>query len=211
VTPSLDPRLLEGVEAVSFDLDGTLYSLPAMRRALRGLTLRRAWRPLRAYRELSHLLRARAEFQRARDEAGGDLSPREELRANFERRTELERRWWIPAIAKVGPRPGLIQVLDALRERALPLVVCSDHAGEEKLEALGLSGRFQAALSGEALGAIKPDPRVLQAASDLLRVAPSALLHVGDREDTDGEAARALGVRCWIVPPEGPLSFGGRG
>lgn len=210
MTPSLDPRLLEGVEAVSFDLDGTLYSLPAMRRALRGFVLRRAWRPLKTYHELNHLLRARAEFQRAR-EAGGDLSTRAELRATFERRTELERRWWIPAIAKVGPRPGLIQVLDALRERALPLVVCSDHAGEEKLEALGLADRFQAALSGEALGAIKPDPRVLQAAVDLLGVAPSALLHVGDREDTDGEAARALGVRCWIVPPEGPLSFGGRG
>ncbi len=195
---------LAGVKAISFDLDGTLYELPAMRRALRGLALGRALRPRRTYRELRYLLQARAKFKRAR-EGGGDLAPFPELEAEFAQRAELEARWWIPAIAAVGPRQGLVEVLDALALRDLRLVVCSDHAGEDKLAALGLQGRFEAALSGEALGAIKPDPRVLQAALDRLQLEPSELLHVGDREDTDGEAARALGTRLWIVPAKGPL------
>jgi len=206
MSPSLSARLLEGVKGVSFDLDGTLYELPAMRRALRRLALRRSLRPLRTYEELRHLLDARAEFQRAR-ESGGELAPFPQLRADFERRRELESRWWTPAIAKVGPRQGVPALLEALSQRGLPLVVCSDHAGEAKLAALGLESRFEVALSGEALGAIKPDARVLQAALDHLDLAPQELLHIGDREDTDGEAGRALGVRLWIVPPTGAIGL----
>jgi putative hydrolase of the HAD superfamily len=206
VSGALSPALLEGVRAVSFDLDGTLYELPGMRRAVRRLALRRAWRPWRTWSELRILLQARAEFQRVR-EAGGDLAAESSLREGQARRSELEARWWIPAIAEVGPRPGLVSLLDALAQRGLPLVVCSDHAGQAKLAALGLEGHFEAALAGEALGALKPDPRVLQAALDRLDLEPGALLHIGDREDTDGEAARALGARVWIVPAEGPISL----
>lgn len=208
MTPVLDPSALEGIQALSFDLDGTLYELPALRRAVRNLALRRCLSPLRTYRELRSLLRDRAEFQRAR-EAGGELAPFPGLAERFETRTELEERWWLPGIASVGPRAGVLELLDAAAARGLRLVVCSDHAGEEKLEALGL-GHFERAFSGEALGAIKPDPRVLEAALEHLGLEPSQLLHVGDREDTDGEAARALGVPCWIVPPEGRISLGSR-
>ncbi|MBL4849018.1 MAG: HAD family hydrolase, partial [Planctomycetes bacterium] len=157
---------LAGVRAVSFDLDGTLYELPAMKRAVRWLAIGRAWRPLRVAGELRRLLRARAAYQQAR-EAGGDLSALpgidspEVLRA-------LEARWWVPAIGAAGPRAGIPELLEALGASGLPLVVCSDHEGQGKLEALGLARRFQALYAGETLGALKPSPRVLEAALEAL-------------------------------------------
>lgn len=207
MSATLPPERLVGVRAVSFDLDGTLYELPAMRRALQRLVLRRSLSPLRTWRELRQLLQARAAFQVAR-EAGGDLAKHEALRAAQSSRSELEARWWVPAIGEVGPRSGVEALLGAFAERSLRLVVSSDHAGEAKLGALGLASRFEAVLSGEALGALKPNPRVLEAALERLGLQPDELLHIGDREDTDGEAARALGVRLWIVPPRGPLELG---
>lgn len=207
MSATLSPERLVGIKAVSFDLDGTLYELPAMRRALQRLVLRRSLSPLRTWRELRWLLRARAAFQVAR-EAGGDLAEDGAPRAGQSKRSELEARWWVPAIRAAGARPGVEALLAAFAERGLRLVVCSDHPGQAKLGALGLGGHFEAVLSGEALGALKPNPRVLQGALDRLGLQPDELLHIGDREDTDGEAARALGARLWIVPPSGSLGLG---
>lgn len=176
------------VRAVSWDLDGTLYDLRALR-----------WRAL--WPGSWGDVRAISAWKRACDEArrrGGELPPG--LDPGPARAAEA--RWLVPALRALGPRAGVVAALDALRD--LPHVVVSDHPAEDKLAALGLRARFANVVVGEALGWLKPSPRPLQAAAAALAVPVESLLHVGDRDDTDGAGARAAGCQV-VVLGSGPM------
>jgi HAD superfamily hydrolase (TIGR01549 family) len=190
------------IEVVSWDVDGTLYELPAMRGQIRRLALRRLWNPFRLARELGDLARLRRAMEEVRRQ-GGDLSalklsqPREPLEA-------LEQRWYGEAIRRAGPRAGVPEALAALRGRGLRLIVTSDYGSEFKLKALGLADAFERLYAGEALGHLKPSPRLFEHVISDLGIEPGALLHIGDRPDTDGAGAEAVGCRSLILPP-GPV------
>ncbi len=196
--------LLDGVEAVSWDVDGTLYEMPRMRRCLRRLVLSRALRgPWAVARDLRRLMGLRRAMEAVRA-SGGDLAT---LRAREPREAlaPLEETLYGEAIRRAGPRPGVAEALAALRARGLRVVVLSDHPADFKLAALGFEGAFERVYVGEALGWLKPSPRPFAAVVEDLGLTPSALLHVGDRPDTDGRGAAAAGCRSVILPP-GPLA-----
>ncbi len=190
------------VRAVSWDLDGTLYDLAALHRALRWRALPRALFP-GTWRDLGAL----SAWKRACDKIrgrGGELPPGLDpapARA-------AEARWLVPALRAIGPRAGVVEALDALA--GLPHVVVSDHPAEDKLVALGLRARFAHVVVGEALGWLKPSPRPFVAAAEALGVPVASLLHVGDREDTDGAGARAAGCQVVVLAPgAGPVAVEG--
>ena len=113
-------------------------------------------------------------------------------------RLEAEARLLLPVIRRLGPRAGAADLLTRLRPRTL--IAVSDFDAEAKLEALGLRHHFDHTYAAERCGALKPDPfAVFRAALADLGIAPSTLLHVGDRPDTDGLAARAAGARALIL------------
>jgi phosphoglycolate phosphatase len=58
---------------------------------------------------------------------------------------------------------------------------------------LGIAGRFASIIGGDSVGAVKPDPRVLQAAAAGCGARLDECLYVGDSE-VDAEAARRAGV-----------------
>ena len=160
--------------AVSFDVDGTLYS----DRCLRTRVVLEALRQ-RSLRDLRR------------------LTDRRNPSADIPARLEAEARLLIPVIRRSGPMPGAADLLTRLRPRTL--IVISDFAPEAKLEALGLRHHFDHTFAAERYGALKPDPSVFRAALADLGIAPSTLLHVGNRPDTDGLAARAAGCRALIL------------
>ena len=175
MTPT-DPRRarLTGVTAVSFDVDGTLYSD-------RFLRTRVAWEATRrgSLRDLHRL--------RNRRDPASDVAAR----------LAAEARILIPVIRRLGPRSGAAELLDRLRPYTL--VAVSDFDPGARLEALGLRGVFERVFAAERYGALKPDPRVFHAALADLGIPGSALLHIGNRADTDGGAARAAGCRALIL------------
>lgn len=193
---ALSVAVESGVSVVSFDVDGTLYDMRAMKRQLRWALLRR---PLRGVLDLRRLLRLRHAMEAVR-RAGGDLSglslpwPRDEL-------APLEERWYGAAIARAGPRPGLEALLERVAALGLRVVALSDHPAAFKLRALGLEDRFERVFVGEELGFLKPSPRPFQLVAEALGVDPGAVLHVGDRPETDGSGARAAGCQAWILRP----------
>jgi HAD superfamily hydrolase (TIGR01509 family) len=193
------------IQVVSWDVDGTLYELPHMIRRLRWLILQRGVRhPLRVRHEVSRLLALRRAMERVR-RAGGDLAglglpDRAAL-------LPLEERWYAEAIRRAGLRPGVSAALQAFAARGLRQVVFSDHPSQAKLEALGIREHFEEVYSAEDSGHLKPSPRAFESLLADLGIPASALLHVGDREDTDG-AARALGCSVLILPA-GPLAVPG--
>lgn len=162
-------------------MDGTLYSDRFLRTRVVFEALRR-----RSLRDL------------------GRLADRRNPSRDIPARLEAEGRLLIPVIRRIGPMPGIGELLDRLRPRTL--IVVSDFAPEAKLDALGL--RFDHIYAAERCGALKPDPRVFRAALADLGIPPSALLHIGNRPDTDGESARAAGCRALILGTDF-TSFGG--
>lgn len=165
---------LAGVAAVSFDVDGTLYSDRFLGTRVALEAIRRG-----SLRDLHRL--------RKRRDPSSDVAAR----------LAAEARLLIPVIRRRGPAPGIVGLLEHLRPYTL--VAVSDFDPGARLEALGLRGTFERVYAAERTGALKPDPRVFHAALADLGIPASALLHVGNRADTDGAAARAAGCRALIL------------
>ncbi len=80
----------------------------------------------------------------------------------------------------------------------------SDYPAQKKLVALGIDSLFDVVVaSGEepALKRLKPSPDGFALAADKLEIPYEACRVFGDRQDADGEAARALGMQFeWVKP-----------
>ncbi len=197
---------LDRLEVVSWDVDGTLYSLPRLRLAIAATTLRGlvTGRLVRNVRELRELGRWRARMDGVR-RAGGSIAAvyggadAATVRAQRERVRELEQRWYGDAIARIGPRREVGPLHAALRARGVRQVVLSDYDSDYKLAALGLGGAFDAVYSGEALGWLKPAEELYRQVARELGVAPERWLHIGDRVDRDQRPARAVGCQTLIL------------
>jgi putative hydrolase of the HAD superfamily len=108
--------------------------------------------------------------------------------------------------------PEVIDVLGALRDRGLQLVVCSnwDWDLDHQIEVAGLDEFVHGTVSSAWVGARKPHPRMFRAALDVAGVDAGEALFVGDNWTADVEGARAAGLRAVHVwrrpaPPEADL------
>jgi FMN phosphatase YigB (HAD superfamily) len=197
------------MRAVSFDLDGTLYSLARARGPLLWSTFPR-WRTLRVGRAVREELRGRR-FRTGDDLLATeaqlvgerlDISPaaaRAALDDIFA--TRLTR-----VLRRIGPISGARAALDDVVARGIQLALVSDRgAALAKLEALGFADLpWGVVVSADDTGILKPDAEVLMKTAQRLNIAPHELLHVGDRDDADGAAARAAGCAWVIIDPTRP-------
>ena len=185
------------VRAISWDVDGTLYSkrrvtsrlwFAMLDASIRGRA-REAWEAaaeLRQFDKQMELVRAR----------GGRIVP-DDARTN--RRVELERRWLSPAIAATGPRPGVADALRFLGKQLQVQVALSDFECGHKLASLGLADAFSATYAGERLGYLKPSPEPFRRVLEDFGLPPRCLLHIGDRPDTDSAGAHAAGCSVLLL------------
>jgi putative hydrolase of the HAD superfamily len=109
---------------------------------------------------------------------------------------------------QVEPYPDVAEVLRRWRGRYRLVAVSNGNADVERTP---LRGLFDHALNAAMVGAMRPDPALLQAALARAGVEPAAALHVGDDPVNDVATARALGLRtAWVnragraFPPELP-------
>ncbi|MFW6125246.1 MAG: HAD family hydrolase, partial [Pirellulales bacterium] len=97
---------------------------------------------------------------------------------------------------------GARDALSRLHERGLRIAVCSNKPAQFTRELLAhfeLADKVDVVLGPEDVARPKPAPQMLQTALERLGVAAGEALYVGDMT-VDVEAARAAGVRVWIVP-----------
>lgn len=191
------------VQAVSFDLDGTFYHV-------RSHMIRIGWRLLPHFRVLQAWQRAVADLRGQRHEDLRSVAiarmacslQRAEADIDREMRHVLDDIWTASLTPSVAFK-GLRQAMELLDQAGVPRAVASDHPPAERVRRLGLDFGWALHASGEELGAFKPLPDVLLSCASAMAVSPERLLHIGDRDDTDGLAAEKAGALF--------IQVGGRG
>jgi len=193
------PVNFNSITAISWDVDGTLYSLPAMASVLAWLSIKYVLST--GVRRTTAECRVLREFRKRMSgiRAAGGVLPSNGSRKATSSQLSIERRWYGEAIRRVGVRKGLREALDNFRKAGLIQVVVSDYECSYKLSALELEDVFDGVFSGETIGYVKPSPKLFIAVAQELRIKPEQLLHIGDRRDRDGIAAAEAGCKVLIL------------
>ena len=200
-TRTTEIRRERPVRLVSWDVDGTLYSRS---RVVLRILLNFDEGALSALRKLFSFKNELETFRRMQGVAPEAMAA---LRKSRHGRNEIERRFIVPALRRIGPQSSVVRAIQFLRDAGIPQVVFSDYAAEHKLRALELAHYFDAVYAAEALGALKPSPVGLERIGDDYGVEPGDMLHIGDRRDTDGAAADSFGCRFLLFERKtGPTS-----
>lgn len=208
------PLPSESLEAVIFDVDGTLYD----QRRLRWRMLITLGKALCPHREGWRTLKALRAFRahRESDAAKGAVATLAFQYDWVARHTGLAPEVvqasvdnWIfrrPLIHLEACRyPGVRRLFNTLRFRGVKIGVFSDYPAEEKLRALGLTADSTVCSTDEGVRRLKPDPRGLLLCCQMLGVTPEKALYIGDRDTVDGGCARRAAVPYLIIP-RGPRS-----
>lgn len=87
----------------------------------------------------------------------------------------------------------IVKAINYYSSKQVPMACLSDFSYvKERLLALDIDiSKFAVLKSSEDFGALKPSPKSFLAVAKLLNVMPEKVLVIGDRDDTDGEGARA--------------------
>lgn len=193
-----DDSLPGAIRAVAFDIDGTLY--PVRRIVPRSLPL------ICAHLKLFYAFgKARQALRRERP--GPALRRRQaELVAHLlgvdageaaRRIEQVVYGQWPRRFGRLRPYAGVVQTLAALRRQGLRLGVVSDSPfTREKLSALGLHGGWDAVVSADEAGALKPNPEPFLRVAQLLAVPPGEVMFVGNSYHRDVVGAHCAGMRA---------------
>jgi len=212
----------QGISAVAFDLDGTLY--PNYRLNIRLLPfLFVHWRLLLAFGRARNIIRreharteaaARAEpavsmpdfYGRQAELVAGQLkAKKEDIREKIDR---LIYRGWEPFFLKIKTFPHVKEVLGELKAKGMKLGLLSDFPPEIKLEHLGLSGFWDTVLCTESIGALKPDARPFDELAKNLSCRPEQILYVGNSRRYDVEGAKRAGMKAALLNRGFPVITG---
>jgi putative hydrolase of the HAD superfamily len=203
---STEIEALGRVQAIIFDVDGTLYDQSALRWRIvlrivaahwsRPATGVRVIRALQAYRQAHEELRnqdfsADLQLATAAAKCGYTVA---EVRFTVDQ-------WFERAPLDLLPRcvyPGIPEILRLLSELQIRCGVFSDYPAEAKLSAMGLKRFFSHVLSAEEVGRQKPDPIGILTVARQMGLAPECTLYVGDRT-IDLEAAAKAGMQGILV------------
>ena len=195
--------------AVVYDVDGTLYPLWPMRfYMLRELAWRLVHSPIRLLRELRLLQVYRSMLDKMRGLTAENSEASDPQLHAAARKLGMEpadihdtvHEWVAQRPLRFLPRianTDLLDTINMLHQRGTPQGVYSDYPPDGKLAALGLADCFQAVIwSGQrGVGEFKPSSKGFTEIARLLKVEPSEVVFVGDRDTRDGRGARSVGMQ----------------
>ena len=200
---------IPGIEAIAFDIDGTLY--PAWKLTLRVIPfLIRHIRFMKAFRKVRHILhgysasepdKALPDFFNLQNELLAtqlNISP-QEAGAFLDREIYkgLKKKF-----LRIRPYPFAREAIIQLKEAGFKIGILSDFPPEQKDSVWGILPLCDAVLNSEALGALKPSRIPFLKLAEALNTPCERILYVGNSEAYDVAGASAAGMKtAYIVNP----------
>jgi putative hydrolase of the HAD superfamily len=190
------------IKVIIFDLDGTLYKNPEIKRKF----AEAAYHTVSKLRDIS-IEEAKKLIEEKREklrEKYGSPVPYTITLKSFGVPTDL---WHEENIKFFDPRDYLSRdeklkesmVKLSLRYRLAILTNNNDTQSERILEALNIKNLFEKIFTYNSFKLLKPDPEFLQRALKEMAVKPEECLVVGDRYNVDLNPAKELGMRVFEV------------
>jgi len=181
-----DPPL----SAVVFDLDGLMFNTEELYQHVGSELLRRRGKVWTE--ELLHAMMGRPAWDALQRMI--DAHRLDDTVAQLQAETEA----MFPAILdqRLAPMPGLIDLLDDLRQAGLPVAIATSSGRaflEDVLGRFNLADRFQFTLTAQDVAQGKPHPEIYRTAAQRLAV-PSAQMMVLEDSQTGCTAAVAAGA-----------------
>ena len=212
--------MIKDIDAIAFDIDGTLYPNWAL------------WRRLGPflYSNACFLIR----FGKVREEIRiwQETHPGESHRDFFAWQASLMAPYldvsgeeaqklidekiyegWKPIFSRVRPFPHLDETFSAMKKAGLKIGLLSDFRPDQKGDIWGLASQCDVIIGSEESGALKPSPVPFKALAAALGVKCERILYVGNSVRSDVEGASAVGMKtaCIINPIASFLGFTARG
>jgi len=198
--------MLQGISAVGFDLDGTLY--PTYRLNIRLLPFL-----FRHGRLLSALGKARTIIRREQEQSPASVRPdfhdhqaqitagllRAQPEQILEKIDSLIYRGWGHHFSNIRLFPHVRETLAELRAAGLKLGLLSDFPPAIKLEKLGLADCWDTVLCSENTGAIKPAIQPFTELAKALGCPPEQILYVGNSRRYDAAGGRRAGMKTALI------------
>ncbi len=184
------------IQAVGFDLDGTLY--PNYKMYLHSIPFFLAHpRLVRHFGKIRRVIRTIRPIQNFRRLQAELLAS--SLRLSTEQAAELIERniygRWEETFRRIPAFSGVRETLEGLREGGLRLAVISDFPVHRKLEYLGIADLIDFAFSSEETGYLKPNPEPFLSLSERLGIPTDKIMYVGNNYKYDILGAKEVGMR----------------
>lgn len=185
------------IEAVAFDIDGTLYPnfrmyLRSIPFALTHLRLMFAYAAVRG--EIRHQ-RPVDDLQQLEAEMLGKRLGVSAERAR-QRINEEIHGTWESVLDRVPVYPHVRECVSQLKAVGYPVAVTSDFPVERKLDRLGLDDLFECRLWTEESGYLKPHPEPFIQLAACMGHRPEEILYVGNSYEYDVVGARNAGMHA---------------
>ena len=194
------------IDAVAFDIDGTLYRnivfyLKVLPHYLKN------WRFFIKFNKVRIMLR-----DDARNEKGYNDLFRSQIGflAKELGCTMIEAEQQINDIVYEGLRPyfekinachGAAQLIHKLKEAGFKIALLSDFPPEQKGDVWGIKKDCDLLLSSELIGALKPSSKPFEELAEKLEVPAERILYIGNSHKYDVEGPKKLGMKAgWFVP-----------
>jgi putative hydrolase of the HAD superfamily len=188
------------IDAVAFDLDGTLYPNIEFYGRLIPFVLKEH-KLLRAMGKARDVLREEEHKGHFYDHQARIMAEiLKDDAASIKNKTEkLIYRGWEPIFRKVKLYNHVHETLKACKDSGLKIGLLSDFPPEIKLDYLGLNGYWDVVLCSEEVNHLKPDPAPFLKLAELFSVSAERILYVGNSISYDIMGAKGVGMKTALV------------
>lgn len=208
------------IDAIAFDIDGTLYRNWSFYRRLGPFLLKNA-------RFLASFGKVRSDIRDWQEEHPGEahadffawqaalMAPYLRLSADEAARVIDEKIYsgWKPLFERVRPYAHAREAFLAFKDAGLKVGILSDFLPSQKGSVWGLAPLCDVVLGSEETGALKPSPVPFLALASAFGVPPERILYVGNsvRSDVAGASACGMKTACVVHPVSLALGRTARG